>query len=90
MKSKKKLYKEAVEAYYSGEERISDTEFDTLEEELGLKNKILGSSHSNNYTIKHPVILGSLRTDPLKDELLGDSTIKKYVNTFTKNINILR
>ena len=33
------LYKEAKDAYYTGEEIMSDIEFDELEEFLGLSNK---------------------------------------------------
>lgn len=57
---KLELYNKATEAYYSGQEIIPDYEYDALEEELGLKNKNLGSSHSNAYTITHPFIMGSL------------------------------
>ena len=57
---KLELYNKATEAYYSGQEIMPDYEYDALEEELGLKNKNLGSSHSNAYTIKHPFIMGSL------------------------------
>ena len=58
---KLKLYWEAKEAYYNGEEIMSDIEFDALEKELGLENKTaVGSRHNPSYTIKHPFIMGSL------------------------------
>ena len=41
-----KLYNAAKEAYYNGEEIMSDIEFDALEKELGLENKsYVGARH---------------------------------------------
>ena len=58
---KLKLYWEAKEAYYNGEEIMSDIEFDALEKELGLENKAaVGSRHNPSYTVKHPFVMGSL------------------------------
>lgn len=54
------LYYKAKEAYYNGEEIMSDFEFDELEKELGLENKSNVGSTSPNYTIKHPTMMGSL------------------------------
>jgi NAD-dependent DNA ligase len=84
---KLELYNKATEAYYSGQEIIPDYEYDALEEELGLKNKNLGSSHSNAYTIKHPFIMGSLSkvqvhdTDKFKDYF---QEINKYIRRYYK------
>lgn len=90
---KKELYDKAMEAYYSGEEIISDQEFDSLEEELGLKNKVLGSSHSNAYTIKHPYIMGSLSKVQIKDKYnLWDQYFKevnKYISHFEDNPKVI-
>lgn len=85
---KLELYNKATEAYYSGEEIISDYEYDALEEELGLKNKNLGSSHSNVYTITHPYIMGSLSKVQVHDDNFKKyfKEIRKYIN---KNHNVI-
>lgn len=59
---KLELYYKARDAYYgSGEEILSDAEFDALEKELGLENKSdLGKSRTTVYTVKHPCVQGSL------------------------------
>lgn len=56
------LYNQAKTAYYTGEEIMSDLEFDELERELGLENvsEVGDRSRNPSYTIKHPVIMGSL------------------------------
>ena len=60
-KEKLALYNRAKEAYYNGQEIMTDYEFDTLEKELGLENKSeVGSKHNPSYTIKHPFVMGSL------------------------------
>ena len=57
-----KLYIKAREAYYNGEEIMTDIEFDALEEKLGMENRLIGApSTSNNYTVPHPFIMGSLK-----------------------------
>ena len=57
-----KLYIKAREAYYNGEEIMPDAEFDALEKKLGMENRLIGaSSTSNNYTVPHPFIMGSLK-----------------------------
>ena len=79
---KLELYNKATEAYYSGQEIIPDYEYDALEEELGLKNKNLGSSHSNAYTIKHPFIMGSLSKVQVHDTDFFDTyfqLVNKYI-----------
>ena len=58
---KLELYNRAKEAYYLGEEIMSDQEFDKLEKELGLENAAyIGTHHQKSYTIKHPYLMGSL------------------------------
>lgn len=58
---KLELYNKAKEAYYNGQEIMTDYEFDELEKELKLDNKSsIGAHHNPNYTIKHPYIMGSL------------------------------
>jgi len=58
------LYNDAVEAYESGEQIMSDAEYDELVEYLGIENEAsIGSeerSKSNAYTIRHSFIMGSL------------------------------
>ena len=66
---KKELYDKAKEAYYNGEEIMSDLEFDELENELGLENKgYVGTHHQKSYTIKHPFIMGSLSKVQIKED----------------------
>lgn len=59
---KKQLLDEAKDAYYNtGKELLSDSEYDSLEKAIGYENKAyIGSRHSENYTIEHPIIMGSL------------------------------
>lgn len=60
-KEKLNLYNQAKEAYYNGQEIMTDYEFDQLEKELNLENKSeIGSKHNPSYTVKHPYIMGSL------------------------------
>lgn len=66
---KKDLYDKAKDAYYNGEEIMSDFEFDELENELGLENKgYVGTHHQKSYTIKHPFIMGSLSKVQVKED----------------------
>ncbi len=85
------LYNKATEAYYSGEEIIPDYEYDALEEELGLKNKNLGSSHSNVYTITHPYIMGSLLKVQVHDDNFKKyfKEVSKYIFRFHKDHNVI-
>lgn len=60
--SKKDLYLQAKDAYYNGQEIMSDLEFDELEKSLGLSNVgPVGARRNPSYTAKHPVIMGSLK-----------------------------
>ena len=56
------LLDKAKDAYYNtGKEILNDNEYDTLEKSLGQENKsYVGSKHSENYTVKHPFMMGSL------------------------------
>ena len=66
---KLKLLNSAKDAYYnSGKEILTDLEYDQLEEELGLENQTEIGSHSINYTIKHPYVMGSLSKVQIKEE----------------------
>lgn len=66
------LYKQAKEAYYTGEEIMSDLEFDELENFLGLSNKSsIGTRRNEKYVIKHPVLMGSLGKVQVKENKDG-------------------
>lgn len=78
-KEKLELYNRAKEAYYNGEEIMSDYEFDQLEEELGLTNKSkVGSKNNPSFTIKHPVIMGSLSKVQIHKNKEGNIDWKEY------------
>lgn len=73
------LYNAAKEAYYNGEEIMTDTEFDALEAELGLENKsYVGAKHNASYTVKHPVIMGSLGKVQIKKDSEGNIDWDSY------------
>lgn len=78
-KDKLELYKRAKEAYYNGQEIMTDYEFDALEQELGLENKSkVGSKHNPSYTIKHPFIMGSISKVQIHKDKNGDIDWEKY------------
>lgn len=88
---KLELYNKATEAYYSGEEIISDLEFDNLERDLGLQNKVLGSSHNKAYTIPHPFIMGSLNKIQIHDDNWSQyyKALTKYIYKFHRGIGVI-
>lgn len=76
-----KIYKQAKDAYYNGEEIMSDIEFDELEEYLGLSNKSkVGARRNEKYTIKHPVLMGSLSKVQVKENKDGVIDWEEIVN----------
>ena len=81
--SKLDKYHKAKEAYYNGQEIMSDVEFDALEKELGLENKsYVGTKSNPAYTVQHPFIMGSLskvQIHDLDDFSSYTDDIKKYV-----------
>jgi NAD-dependent DNA ligase len=82
---KLELYWRAKEAYYNGEEIMSDLEFDALEKELGLENKAaIGARHNPSYTIKHPFIMGSLSKVQIHKGDDGVIDWKKYFDEAVK------
>lgn len=89
-----KLYNEAKEAYYSGNPIMDDLAFDELEQELGLENKgFVGTRHNPSYTIKHPVIMGSLSKVQVKEDKDGNvdwttvlENVKRFIGNNTKLI----
>lgn len=78
---KLELYEQAKEAYYNGQEIMSDSEFDKLESDLGLENKgYIGTHHSEEYTIKHPFLMGSLSKVQIKEDLKHEFKCKNNTN----------
>ena len=79
------LYYKAKEAYYNGQEIMTDFEFDALEKELGLENKAeVGSKHNPSYTVKHPFIMGSLSKVQIHKDKEGNIDWNKYFNMAKK------
>lgn len=89
----------AKEAYYnSGIEIMSDLEYDELERKVGLENKShIGTLHNEAYTIKHPIIMGSLSKVQIKESkdsknnivttdynYFGEQALK-YINYYNKD-----
>ena len=82
----------AKEAYYnSGVEIMSDLEYDELERKVGLENKShIGTLHNEAYTIKHPIIMGSLSKVQVKESKdimhrnSGEQALK-YINYYNKD-----
>jgi NAD-dependent DNA ligase len=63
------LLDRAKDAYYnSGEELLSDAEYDELEKRLGLENKNYVGSKRGNYDVKHAFIMGSLAKTQVKEK----------------------
>lgn len=84
---KLELYWKAKEAYYNGEEIMSDIEFDQLEKELGLENKAaVGARHNPSYTVQHPFIMGSLSKVQIHEDNNGDIDWGKYTSEICKYI----
>ena len=85
---KLELYNKAKDAYYLGEEIMSDQEFDKLEKELGLENKsYVGTHHQKSYTIKHPYLMGSLSKVQIVKNNQGIVDYDKFadaINTYLK------
>ena len=79
-KEKLELYYRAKDAYYNGQEIMTDYEFDELEKELGLENKseVGSASHNPSYTMKHPFIMGSLAKVQIHRDKNGNIDWQKY------------
>ena len=71
------LLDKAKDAYYNtGKEIFNDNEYDTLEKSLGQENKsYVGSKHSDNYTVKHPFMMGSLSKVQIHEKTDGSIEI---------------
>jgi NAD-dependent DNA ligase len=79
------LYYKAKEAYYNGQEIMTDYEFDALEKELGLENKAqVGARHNPSYTQKHPFVMGSLSKVQIHKDKEGNIDWKKYFTEAAK------
>ena len=84
-KEKLELYYRAKEAYYNGQEIMTDFEFDALEKELGLENKSeVGTRRNPSYTIKHPFIMGSISKVQIHKNKEGNIDWMKYFNDAKK------
>ena len=78
-KEKLELYNKAKDAYYNGQEIMTDYEFDQLEKELGLENKSnVGSKNNPSYTIKHPFMMGSISKVQIHKDKEGNIDWDKY------------
>ena len=78
-KEKIELYYKAKEAYYNGQEIMTDFEFDTLEKELGLENKAeVGAKRNPSYTVKHPFVMGSISKVQIHKDKDGNINWDKY------------
>lgn len=86
---KNELYNKAKEAYYNGQEIMTDYEFDQLEKELGLENKSeVGSRHNPSYTVKHPFIMGSLAKVQIHKDKDGNIDWSKYKSQVANYIDM--
>lgn len=98
LEEKKELLDLAKNAYYNTScELLSDNEYDALEKSIGYENKTyIGSRHSENYTIKHPIIMGSLskvQIHQAKDGTVDWNTyfseVKSYINKYHNNVSCI-
>ena len=85
-KEKLDLLNKAKDAYYNtGEEILTDQEYDELEAELGLENKNYVGSKHGSYTVKHSFIMGSLSKIQIKeDKKTGIVDWDMYAEQFEK------
>lgn len=79
---KQLLLDEAKNAYYkSGTELLSDHEYDILEKSLGYENSnYVGTRHSDNYTVMHPFIMGSLAKAQIHSDKEGHIEWSEYLD----------
>ena len=86
-KEKLELYYKAKEAYYNGQEIMTDFEFDTLEKELGLENKSeVGAKRNPSYTVKHPFMMGSISKVQIHKDKEGNIDWNKYFKEVHKYV----
>ena len=90
-KEKLALLNKAKDAYYNtGEEILSDWEYDELEKELGLENSNYVGSRNGNYTVKHAFLMGSLAKIQIRQDKNGIIDWGKYAQEFTTYFNKAR
>ena len=78
------LLDKAKDAYYnSGEEILSDAEYDELERLVGLENKSYIGSAKGNYTVKHAFLMGSLGKIQIKEQRDGTINWEEAADTIT-------
>lgn len=82
---KQLLLDEAKNAYYkTGTELLSDHEYDILEKSLGYENNnYVGTRHSDNYTVFHPFIMGSLAKVQIHSDKEGNINWQEYYDKLT-------
>lgn len=86
-KEKKELLQRAKDAYYNtGEEILTDAEYDALEKELGLENKNYVGSKAGNYTVKHSFLMGSLSKVQIikKNDYINWDEAAEKINAFMR------
>lgn len=82
------LLTKAKDAYYnSGEEILSDAEYDELEAEVGLENNNYIGSKAGNYNVKHAFIMGSLSKIQIKEQKDGEVNWEEAAQTITNFLN---
>ena len=84
------LLDKAKDAYYnSGEEILSDAEYDELERLAGLENKSYIGSAKGNYTVKHAFLMGSLGKTQVKEQKDGsinwEQVTDEIISAFRKS-----
>lgn len=78
------LLNRAKDAYYNtGNELLTDDEYDALEAELGLENKSYIGSKQGNYDVKHEFIMGSLAKAQVKESKDGTINWEEVADTIT-------
>lgn len=78
------LYNEAKKAYYEGNPIMGDAEFDELEKSLNLENTAPVGSSSENYTIEHPFVMGSLSKVQIKEDKNGNTDWMMFTQEIMK------
>lgn len=81
------LLNKAKDAYYnSGEEILSDAEYDELEKLAGLENKNYIGSAKGNYTVKHAFLMGSLSKSQVKEQKDGSVNWEEVAAEITASL----